>query len=184
MAGIRSGGDAIEQEGVDLALERIQSADLCLFLVDATAGVGPEDRAILDLVKDRSFIAIINKIDIASEKAIEAASEELKPLKCLRISALTGQGLDELRQAMTSRVFGEATISPSEMVLTRERHCRALGSCAAAIDRAVLSLESNVPLDLAAIDLRDALGRLGEITGQTAPDEILDRIFSEFCIGK
>jgi len=184
VAGIRASEDPVEKEGVGMALEKVRGADLCLFLVDASEGTGPEDVEILGTIREKSFIPLANKVDIATPEGLEQAGSFFPDAAPLRISALTGEGLDRLREEMVEKVLNEQALSLNRVVLTRSRHRTALEDCSRTLRSASRDLAGGEPLDLVAVNLRAAMDHIGEILGKTAPEEVLDLIFSEFCIGK
>ncbi len=165
-AGLREAGDEIEAEGIRRAEARAARADLKLLLLDATA---PETHAALSGRFDSDTLLIINKADLGPATAPGA----------LAISARTGDGVDALVAAMTEKA--RSRLTPGAAALTRERHAAALRDCLAALRR---FLEAPVDPELAAEDLRLAARALGRITGRVDVEDVLDVIFSEFCIGK
>ena len=165
-AGLREAGDEIEAEGIRRAEARAARADLRLLLLDATA---PETHAELSARFDSDTLLIINKADLGAVRAPGA----------LAISARTGEGIDALVAAIADKARGRLT--PGAAALTRERHATALRDCLAALRR---FLEAPEDPELAAEDLRLAARALGRITGRVDVEDILDVIFSEFCIGK
>jgi tRNA modification GTPase len=174
-AGLRVGGDMVEEEGVRRARARAAEADLTLLVLDVTR---PAEIAGLAEVADHAAILLANKLDLLAERD-RAASLAKLPTGALPISALTGEGmlvlLDHLASAVKQR-FAEQ----SGPVLTRARHRAALAECVAALRR---SLSAVLP-ELAAEDLRLAIRALGRITGRVDVEDILDIIFRDFCIGK
>ena len=167
-AGIRDAGGDIEREGVRRALERAKEADLVLWLRDAT---GP-DGAPPDIEGNARVIEAVNKIDLAPAANVGAA---------LPLSVKTGEGLDRLITRLTEEVWQAADIGESP-VITRTRHRLELERCAAALCRFLNG--DFAELELRAEDLRDAATALGRLTGRVDVEDILDRIFADFCIGK
>lgn len=170
-AGLRLTRDEIESEGVRRALARAAAADLCLAVLDATRPDEIPDE-IRQLPRDR-VILVANKSDLA------AAPLSLDGRPALAVSARTAVGISGLREK-TTKFVTECMAVGSSPVLTRARHREALAECRAALERAVAA---NLP-ELLAEDLRLAVRALGRITGRVGIEEILDRIFAEFCIGK
>ncbi len=165
-AGLREAGDEIEAEGIRRAEACAARADLKLLLLDATA---PETHRELSARFDSDTLLIINKADLGSVTVPDA----------LAISARTGEGIDALVAAMADKA--RSRLTPGAAALTRERHATALRDCLAALRR---FLEAPEDPELAAEDLRLAARALGRITGRVDVEDILDMIFSEFCIGK
>jgi tRNA modification GTPase len=170
-AGLRLSSDEIESEGVARAMKRAAAADLCLAVLDATR---PDEipREIRDLPKDRRIL-VANKSDLSTKRVT------LDGETALAVSAHSAAGITGLREKMTNFVTDCMALGSSP-VLTRARHREALVECQEALTRAETA---NLP-ELLAEDLRLAVRALGRITGRVGVEEILDRIFAEFCIGK
>jgi tRNA modification GTPase len=168
-AGLRESEDAVESEGVNRTRHWMENADLVLFIFDASQGYRPEDRFAYEMI-DRPKILVANKCDLADGS----------PATC-QVSAKTGDGLWGLVNTTVStlQLEVEAKLEP-----LAERHAPILARTLQATDGAVASLKGMLPLDIVAIQLREAIYNLGMITGETATPDILDRIFADFCIGK
>lgn len=171
-AGIRNADDEIEEIGVNLSKKTVMGSDLILF-VKALDYVTDEDREIYELVKDKNVIIIGNKVDLNSVKNERAD---------LYISALKGEGIEDLKEMLYKKVFGDNVDLNGEM-LVEERHFEALSAARDKLQSALNALNV-VSLDILAIDVKDGWSHLGEITGKTATEEIIDNIFSKFCVGK
>jgi tRNA modification GTPase len=177
-AGVRLGVDAVEAEGVRRAKEAAGEADLVIVVLDAARSLRPDE---LDALADRASegaapsIVVANKIDLAAG----GPRETLWP-GAIPVSALTGQGLPALRQAIRDVLCGSGPLE--DPVVTNDRHVAALEESAKALNRAqrALPLGEEIVLE----DLRGALRAMGELTGEFANDDLYDRIFSTFCIGK
>lgn len=180
-AGVCNTDDLVEQEGINRALEKVQSADLVLFVFDLSRPFTEEDQLILDALSGSKVIAVLNKCDLPRELSL--------PVDChfeqqLPITANSGVGIEELKQAVHRCFLHSTNVDRREfLALSRVRHRDALVSADRLLMRSVANLEDS-NLELLAIDLRDALDAVGAITGQTATDDVLDIIFSSFCIGK
>jgi tRNA modification GTPase len=185
-AGLREARDPVEEMGVARTRQRLAQADLVLYLVDGSQPLAEDDaRALADLA-GRAALAVVNKADLP-QAFTDAALQAATPLPALRLSALTGQGLEALKEAMLNIVL-EGGPANARDIITQERHARHLQNCAACLQRAVQLLPTrrggDAPWELAAQELHEAIRELGEITGEEVGEEILDRIFSQFCIGK
>ena len=167
-AGIRSQTE--EAIGVARARAAMQNADLVLLVLDGSQPLTPQDEQLLQDTQDLPRAVICNKVDQGIAFALDGA---------LRVSAQTGQGLDELR-ALIAQKAGRL----GEMPLTSARHMRLAREAAAHLNAAAEALEDGAPLDLAAIDLHAALDTLGGITGERVDEQLLDSVFSQFCVGK
>ena len=173
--------DAVEAEGVRRAREAVEQADLVLLVLDASRDPEPEELAALDRIsgKGRSGrrLVALNKSDLPGALDV--------PIPCpetVRVSALTGLGLDELRALLLERLVGEGPVE--EPVLTDARHAHALEAALEALERAARTETAGLSEELVLEDLHDALRHLAEITGELAPADLYERIFSTFCIGK
>ena len=173
-AGIRNTEDTVEKIGVDKAKARIDGADIILFVKDASTKDTAEDKEIKSLIKDKNHIIVLNKTDLISEK-IEPKENEIL------ISAKNNIGIDNLK----NKLYELSNTSPamhSNIIITNERHKDALTRANQSICNAIENMEMS--LDLISIDLKLAYSALGEITGNTTGEDIIDAIFSKFCLGK
>lgn len=180
-AGIRSTKDIIENEGVKRAKNAINESGLIVFVLDEQAGIEQEDRAIFEGLKDRvdDTIIVLNKID-ASEGLSEM--EGFAGREVLRVSAKTGEGIERLKKAIYD--FAVTEDLNEDILVTNARHRQLLETAAAHLRDAEEALLEGVDMDCVTIDLNSAWEALGEITGRTVSEEIIDRIFEKFCLGK
>jgi tRNA modification GTPase len=185
-AGIHPPRDAIEAEGIGLVWERLASADAVLLLLDGSAPLTAGDGELLADLGDRPLIAAINKADLPQQ--IDAGSlAALLPAGLpppLMISARTGQGIDGLLKAIAALAIATPAEEAPGTGIAHLRHKIALEKAAEALRRARQGLSAGLPPELTALEIREALGALGEITGRTSPEEVLERVFANFCIGK
>ncbi len=178
-AGIRHTHDRVEQEGVRRSLAAIESADIVLVVLDGSAPLTTEDKHVLEEAKGRNAIAVVNKSDLPGK--LEALAW---PPVQVAVSCRTGTGLDSLRRAVVETVM-QGTVKAGEHAwAVNQRHKTALEQSRASLQRALESVTSGLSPEFIAIDLRDALDSVGLIIGATYTEDILDRIFSDFCIGK
>lgn len=183
-AGIRETTDLVEQIGVQRAKEFLQKADLVLLLLDASLPLSREDRQIIDLLADQPVLVLVNKSDLPVRLDLQELAELLPEQQMLRISVEQGSGLQELEQAITDRVYrGEVSASEGALV-ANARHVHLLEQTVGRLQAASQTIADAMPPDCIVIDLRAAWEILGEITGQTVGEDLLDQIFSRFCIGK
>jgi tRNA modification GTPase len=181
-AGICVTDDPIEKEGVLLALGKIPQADLLLFVLDASRALDEDDLFIEKELTGRKFILVLNKCDLAEAAEIPAT---LAVHEKIRISTQSGAGIELLLQAIHDFfMHGRAVDSRDYVALSNSRQRDALEKCADALQRFKADVAAGINLELLAVDLREALHAVGEVTGETTPDEILDLIFQRFCIGK
>ena len=181
-AGIRSHhGDEIEQEGIRRALERLAEADLALYLVDGSRALDDDDLAIHAALAERPFITVVTKADLPQQELPQVSGS----LARVTVSCRNGDGLDRLREQVFEHfVRDDAPLCDDLAAISNVRHCDILQRALDALDRFSTQASCDAPADLLAVDLRDALQAVGEVTGDTTPDAVLDIIFSTFCIGK
>lgn len=181
-AGIRDTNDVIESIGVVKSLEKINEADLIIFMLDLSRPLDNEDKQIISRISDKKYIVLLNKSDLNSKIKFKEI-EGLNPKYFIETSLLSGEGIDRLK-SMIKEMFFNQEIASDSIMLTNTRHKHALISASQSIEQAISTLHNTVAIDLASIDLRNAWSNLGEITGETVEEDIIDKIFSEFCLGK
>jgi tRNA modification GTPase len=181
-AGLRTGGDPVEELGMAKTRERLAAADLVLYLVDGSQPLEPADRETLGELAGRSGLTVITKADLP-QRLTPAAVAEMSPFPVLWLSALTGQGVEDLKAQVVQAVRGGGMATQGE-VLTQARHHRHLTAAVAHLEAGLANLKAGAAWELVAEDFRGAIHELGEITGEEAGDEVLERIFAQFCLGK
>ena len=183
-AGIRETDNPVEKEGLDFAREKLLEADVVIVLLDGSEPLSVEDRDILEANRERNLIVAVNKKDLPGR----IREEDLRPCgrgaSPVRLSAKYGEGIDDLKQAIHASVSRAGGLREECAVLTTARHKAAVEEAAALVGQAKERLEEGRSPELAAFDLRQAMESLEEITGRNLSEEILDRIFETFCIGK
>ena len=184
-AGLRENAEEIEAQGVERARRQIDTADLLLYVVDATCFESePRDR-VPDFLPPGRTLVVINKIDLVPEPVLEEGMRSLPSLPCVAVSALYRTGIERLQEEILKQLTGDKLDLDSRAVITNVRHRNALERCFEALERATGQISARPLLgDLLAADLRHALQALGEILCETTPDEILRGIFDTFCICK
>ena len=181
-AGIRETDDTVEKIGVSRARRYLDQADIILAVIDGSRPLTDEDKDILQSAADKNVIIVLNKTDLPSVMTSQDLSTYGFPI--CPISASTGDGLEELKDRLLQEVLkGGFTDGPSAL-LTNTRHIELVRQSAEALERARQSLQDGMPLDCAVIDIRQAWDTLGSITGDTVHDDIVEEIFSRFCLGK
>ncbi len=181
-AGIRTTDDEVEKIGVKKSLEYIEKSSLIIFMADAVSGLDERDMEIISSLGGKKSIALINKTDKGSLKDKEHLSSVFDVV--IEFSVKEKKGIDELKSSV-SELFGIGAISSSSLsVITNARHRDAIAKAMESIDSAIQSQKMLMPTDTAYIDLEAAAHSLGEITGLTVSEEVVDRIFHKFCIGK
>jgi len=181
-AGVRETRDPIEEQGVRRAVEKVQSADLVLLVLDGGEPLTAEDRMAMALAPPERTILVRNKSDLPS--AFAAGNLDAFPCQ-VAVSVRSGSGLDKLQAAVVAHFCGAGGSEVADgVVLTERRHREALAAARAALERFLRAQAAADPLECLAFELREALAALGQITGETTPEAILEQIFSRFCIGK
>jgi len=175
-AGLRAVDDPVESEGVRRAHEAREEADLVLLVLDGSRELEPDERQAIDQADERTVI-VANKCDLEAASACDLPQPE-----ALQVSAVTGAGLEELRSTLGRRLLGSGPIE--DPIITNSRHARALEMCREALGRAAEAGAAGLSEELLLEDLREAMLHLGSITGEFTGEELYDRIFSTFCIGK
>ena len=171
-AGIRDSADRIESMGVELSKRVLKESDVLLFVIDG-ADVTEEDKAVQKLISGMNVITVVNKTD---KGGVNFAGADLY------VSALTGENVESVKEALFARTVGAGTDTSGDF-LCEERHYAALLRAEKSLNAALETVRS-FPLDIAETDIREAWSALGEITGKTASEEIIEQIFSRFCVGK
>ncbi len=172
-AGIRESGDEIETAGIIKSKNILNAADLIMVVLDASSPLQEDDEEVLKATEGKERIIVGNKSDLTKKSDIKAD---------VYVSAKTGEGIDKLKETMTDKAFG-GKINYDGDFLTEERHLNALKNAYNSICEAINGFELNTA-DLTTIDIKDAWDSLGEVSGETANERIIDEIFSKFCVGK
>jgi tRNA modification GTPase len=199
-AGITPSDDPVEQIGVQRSRAAAETADIVLLVFDGSEPLTEQDQRVSSELqamgfgttpaRDGSFsgsrmvIVVLNKSDREQRIELHALQQLWSNATFVHTSTLTSEGLSELEETIAELVLGGKILSSESVLVTSARHQDALRRTAEHLRAAISSLEQALPLDFISIDLRAAYDALGEVTGETASDDLLDRIFSEFCIGK
>jgi tRNA modification GTPase len=180
-AGVRDTDDIVEQEGIKRTRAAQSEADLLLVVVDGSTLLTSDDRSILSAARDRKHVVILNKADLAVTVETDAA---LEGHQVFVVSAKTGLGIETVKSALRAQLVSEGFEAAESVTVTNVRHRDALRRAGESLGQALESVRCGMAGELVSIDVRAAADALGEITGAITTDEILGRIFSEFCIGK
>ncbi len=181
-AGIRETEDVVERIGVKKSRSKIEEADLIIFMLDTSRELTDEDRDIISYIKGKKYIVLLNKVDLNARMDIREL-EGLEPEYVINASVIQGFGIDRLKEAIV-KLFFHGEIKPNELVITNMRHKEAMLAARSSCLQAIEALAGTSAIDLASIDIRSAWYSLGQITGDTMEEDIIDKIFSEFCLGK
>ena len=191
-AGIHETTDVVESIGVQKAKDSLENAELVIFVLDSSDALSEDDRYLVPLLKEKNVIAILNKSDLSSdhpaisEEDIRRMFEEYSPkhLQILPFSAKTAEGLNELTDYIKEIFFEGKINTDEEIYLTSLRHKNLVEDAILAMDKVKDSLENDMPEDFYSIDLMQAYSSLGAIIGEEVDDDLVDEIFSKFCMGK
>lgn len=183
-AGLRDTEDAVERIGVERTRSAIADADLVIVVVDAAAADAASVEAILDATEGLRRLGVWNKADLVSTPRWLKDLAGDRGISAVRASALTGEGIEALRAAVLDAVVGRAGVEQDGILVTNARHHALLQSASSQLTEAAGALAAGFSEEIALVGLHGALRDLGELTGETAIDDILNRIFSTFCIGK
>ncbi len=186
-AGLRETSDVVERFGVERTQRSLQSADLILLVLSAPEGITDEDLSLLSTLPQQRTVLVWNKCDLLPEQEVTAlcqrATQEIA-YPVVAVSALTGWNLQELVEQIGDSLLGSDWATPEGAVVTNERHQIALQQAIDSLQQALASAEAGLPAEFISVDLRGALDALGLITGETVTEDIVERIFADFCIGK
>lgn len=181
-AGIRKTDDYVENIGVEKSKELVKKADLILFVLDNSRELEEEDLKIHESIDSDNVIGIINKTDEISRLDISPLT---KIKKWIKISALKKEGIDAMEEEIYNYIIsGKVEDSSQKLVITNIRHKSALDKTRKAVENILETLDMGLPMDLIAVDLKEALDSLSEVTGEISNEDLLDHIFSNFCVGK
>ena len=184
-AGLREAArDEVERIGVRLTSQKLDEADFLLVVIDQSRRLNQDDMRIMDQCKGKRCLVVINKIDLAPMLTHDEQERVFAGFPIARISALTGEGLDELKKRMVDCLLESDLDMTSSHVVPNMRHREALEGAAHFFRDAAESVREEKPMEIAAFELKSGLDALGEVTGETAGEDVLDSIFSRFCLGK
>jgi tRNA modification GTPase len=186
-AGLRETADPVEQEGVKRSRAAREQADLLLIVLDGSAPLTEDDRALLKEAtahQDQKRLVVVNKTDLPGRIDQAALPPAGPDCAVVKISATAGEGLDDLRDQIRALLLRPDFEARETVLVTQLRHQAALQRTLDSLAAALVSIDAKAAGELIAMDLRAAIDALGEITGAVSADDILDRIFKEFCIGK
>jgi tRNA modification GTPase len=184
-AGLQEPGNPIEAIGIEKTLERTEQADLILFVMEANRPLGDHDFRIFDRVRSKALVLVFNKIDLAAEGSVESMLPPgWPPFPRVATSALTGLGLEELRAMIARSAWSENALDGAGKIMPNLRQKKIIERCADAAAAAIGCLDSGGGPELVAIHLKEGVDLLDEILGSRVKTDILDSIFSRFCIGK
>jgi tRNA modification GTPase len=183
-AGLGRADNLVERLGMELTRTRLAAADLVLFVLDRSDSLTPEDWQIYEEINRKPRLLLLNKMDLDPHPDFASLRERFPEENPLEISALYGYGIEELKDAVFHLILGHRPATRNSMVAPNLRQKNVLEQTQRAAERALELLNSQGPAELVALEFREALGHLGEITGLTTSEDVLDQIFGKFCVGK
>lgn len=183
-AGIRDTEDIVEQIGIEKSKEAFNKADFVIFIVDGSSELTEEDEEIIELLSDRKCLVLINKQDLGAVISASDLASRMRNSHVIETSLIDGNGIEEIENYIEELVYG-GQISQGESVLVNNvRHIELLEKSLSAINDAKAMTEAGEALDFINVDVNEAFDLLGEIIGESVNDEILNEVFSRFCLGK
>lgn len=181
-AGIRKTNDEVEKIGVKKSIKVINDADLIIALFDDSRAFEDEDKEILELIKNKQAIILLNKVDLGKNNIDD--NKVFGEKKVIKFSTLTEKGLDELYKTISEMFsLNEIEVNDGELI-TNMRQKQHIDNAIIALNEAYSTLDEGMPIDISAISIKEILEELGEITGQNVSEDIINEIFSKFCLGK
>ena len=183
-AGIRQTDDIVEKIGVDKAKETLERADLIIAIFDISRELNDDDYHIMELIKDKKTIVLLNKTDLPRLYDEDYFTNYFENSQIINSSMIKSIGIQELEDAIRTMFYDGHIAIDSDMIINNLRHKQQLELASGNMESVLKDLHTGVPLDCIEVDLRSCWENLGEITGESLDEDILDRIFSEFCIGK
>ena len=184
-AGIRSTDDVVEKIGVSKAKEYAKDADLIIYVVDSSVSFDENDMEIMDLIKDKKSIILYNKSDLESKVSLEELTSRTSPdTRIIKTSTKENTGFDEFSNVVEELFFNGKIDNNQEIFITNMRHKQALTDSLLSLQEVLKSLENQMPEDFYSIDLMSAYASLGKIIGEELDDDLVNEIFSKFCMGK
>ena len=184
-AGIRETDDKVEKIGVERSRQAIDQADLVMLLLNASEPLTAEDQELLAATADKKRIVVLNKTDLPQQLDQAELQAYLKPAEeVIALSVLANAGIDQLEEQIAKLFFGGIENSQTTVIVTNARHVALLNKAEQSLTAVLQGIEAGMPVDLCQIDMTAAWDSLGEITGDSYQDELLDQLFSQFCLGK
>jgi len=183
-AGIRDTEDIVEKIGVERSRKALSEADLILFVLNNNEPLTEDDQTLFEVIKNEDVIVIINKTDLEQRLDVKKVKEMIGDIPLIQTSMLKQEGIDELELQIRDLFFGGEVQNQDMTYVSNSRHIFLLKQARHSIQDAIDAAESGVPMDIIQIDLTRTWEILGEIIGESASDELIDQLFSQFCLGK
>lgn len=183
-AGLRHTEDTVEKIGVERTKEVITKADLIILILDISEELTKEDREIIELTEDKDVIVVGNKIDLGVNDDLKEIEKQFNKDRLVLISIKESDGIENLKKTIVDTVYGDNVKHKSSSLVSNIRHKDLLEKAKDSLEKALEAIAQSIPVDLVSLDIKDAWRYLGEITGDTVEEDIINEIFSRFCIGK
>ena len=183
-AGIRETEDVVEKIGVEKSKSFFNQADLVIFVVNASEALTQEDEEIIERIGEKRAIVVVNKVDLPAAFDVNELEARLPGKMFIRTSMMNEQGIEDVENQIAEMVFGGEVIRKENAYVSNIRHIRALEKAKGSIRSAIDATEGGMPYDFIEVDTKDTYEALGEITGETVEDDMMTKIFSNFCLGK
>ncbi|MCG1616270.1 tRNA modification GTPase [Staphylococcus epidermidis] len=183
-AGIRDTEDIVEKIGVERSRKALSEADLILFVLNNNESLTEDDQTLFEVIKNEDVIVIINKTDLEQRLDVSELREMIGDMPLIQTSMLKQEGIDELEIQIKDLFFGGEVQNQDMTYVSNSRHISLLKQARQSIQDAIDAAESGIPMDMVQIDLTRTWEILGEIIGESASDELIDQLFSQFCLGK
>ena len=183
-AGIRETEDIVERIGVERSRKALGEADLILFVLNYNEALSEEDRKLYEVIKNEDAIVIVNKMDLDKQLDIDEVKAMVGDMPLIQTSMLKQEGIDQLEIQIRDLFFGGDVQNQDMTYVSNSRHISLLKEARNTIQDAIDAAESDIPMDMIQIDLTRTWEILGEIIGESASDELIDQLFSQFCLGQ
>lgn len=177
-AGIRKTEDIVENIGVEKSKKVLENAELVLLIIDGNVGITEEDKKLYEEIKEKPHIILINKIDL------NCKGIQLEDSNIIKISTKTGEGLEKLENKIEEMYNIKSLDAENEIIITNIRHKDLITKAVDGLEKAIKSIESGIPIDMISIDIKEAIKTLGEMLGESISEDVLNKIFEKFCVGK
>jgi tRNA modification GTPase len=183
-AGIRETSDKVEKIGIEKSKEAFNNADFIIFILDGSTELSEEDKEIIEYMKERKSLVLVNKNDLEQKLDIEMIKNELPESQVIRTSLINGEGIEEIENSIEELVYGGEIVQKESMMVNNVRHIELLKQGRDSLNDAFMMAQNREALDFLEIDVKNAYDFLGEIIGETVSDDIINEVFARFCLGK
>ncbi len=183
-AGIRETEDIVEQIGVKKSKEFFNKADLIIFMLDASREITVEDMDIIQLIKDKKALVLINKVDLPVKVDVEKIKDLVGEKRIVKVSLADETGIDKIEEYLEEMVYKGEVKAKDRLMVTNVRHKNALERGLKSLQDGIQAIKNKLPMDFIEVDFKNTWDFLGEITGDTVGEDLIDHIFQNFCIGK